>query len=177
MAKWGEGDPRWIVEDRPDSTNVNNWHWYAAIARLALRELTRPRRSELNCLPTVQAFVKKHLVGIETLENGQRGSVTSVSDVKGDATMVNRKGKVRTFFDLTITCEVQGAHRLLACALPPAHCIARGSHHRWHTLEDNADDERSEPGRGGRRLHGTARSRPSRSGHTLTHFSLRAGNR
>ena len=27
MAKWGEGDPRWIVEDRPDAVNVNNWHW------------------------------------------------------------------------------------------------------------------------------------------------------
>ena len=27
MAKWGQGDPRWIVEERPDATNVNNWHW------------------------------------------------------------------------------------------------------------------------------------------------------
>ena len=27
MAKWGEGDPRWIVEERADGTNVNNWHW------------------------------------------------------------------------------------------------------------------------------------------------------
>ena len=27
MAKWGEGDARWIVEEREDSTNVNNWHW------------------------------------------------------------------------------------------------------------------------------------------------------
>ena len=27
-SKWGEGDPRWIVEERPDATNVNNWHWY-----------------------------------------------------------------------------------------------------------------------------------------------------
>jgi len=27
MAKWGEGDPRWIVEERPDAKNVNNWHW------------------------------------------------------------------------------------------------------------------------------------------------------
>ena len=27
MAKWGEGDPRWIVEDRTDGKNVNNWHW------------------------------------------------------------------------------------------------------------------------------------------------------
>lgn len=28
MAKWGEGDPRWLVEERPDATNPNNWHWY-----------------------------------------------------------------------------------------------------------------------------------------------------
>jgi hypothetical protein len=27
MAKWGEGDPRWIVEERADGTNANNWHW------------------------------------------------------------------------------------------------------------------------------------------------------
>lgn len=27
MAKWGQGDPRWIVEEREDGTNVNNWHW------------------------------------------------------------------------------------------------------------------------------------------------------
>ncbi|KAL1243648.1 Activator ofheat shock protein ATPase [Trichinella spiralis] len=27
MALWGQGDPRWIVEERPDATNVNNWHW------------------------------------------------------------------------------------------------------------------------------------------------------
>ena len=27
MAKWGEGDPRWVVEERSDAHNVNNWHW------------------------------------------------------------------------------------------------------------------------------------------------------
>ena len=27
MAVWGKGDPRWIVEERPDAHNVNNWHW------------------------------------------------------------------------------------------------------------------------------------------------------
>ncbi|KAF2307748.1 hypothetical protein GH714_031447 [Hevea brasiliensis] len=27
MAKYGEGDKRWIVEDRPDGANVHNWHW------------------------------------------------------------------------------------------------------------------------------------------------------
>ncbi len=30
MAKWGEGDPRWIVEERADATNVNNWHWFVS---------------------------------------------------------------------------------------------------------------------------------------------------
>ena len=31
MARWGEGDPRWIVEEREDAKNVNNWHWYEPI--------------------------------------------------------------------------------------------------------------------------------------------------
>jgi len=43
MAKWGEGDPRWIVEERPDATNVNNWHWYVTrlncvSCRISLRQ-------------------------------------------------------------------------------------------------------------------------------------------
>ena len=32
MAKWGEGDPRWIVEERADATNVNNWHWSVTLS-------------------------------------------------------------------------------------------------------------------------------------------------
>ena len=27
MAKFGAGDPRCIVSDRPDGRNVNEWHW------------------------------------------------------------------------------------------------------------------------------------------------------
>lgn len=27
MAKWGEGDARWIVNEREDGTNINGWHW------------------------------------------------------------------------------------------------------------------------------------------------------
>ena len=29
MAKIGEGDARWIVEQREDGRNVNSWHWCA----------------------------------------------------------------------------------------------------------------------------------------------------
>lgn len=27
MAKWGEGDERWIVDERLDGKNVGSWHW------------------------------------------------------------------------------------------------------------------------------------------------------
>lgn len=40
MAKWGEGDPRWIVEERADATNVNNWHWYGPARQAAGALLT-----------------------------------------------------------------------------------------------------------------------------------------
>ena len=31
MALKGEGDPRWIVTNRDDGRNVNNWHWYVSL--------------------------------------------------------------------------------------------------------------------------------------------------
>lgn len=27
MARWGQGDPRWLVQHRDDGTNINGWHW------------------------------------------------------------------------------------------------------------------------------------------------------
>ncbi len=27
QAEWEKRDPRWIVNDRADGTNVNAWHW------------------------------------------------------------------------------------------------------------------------------------------------------
>lgn len=30
MARWSEGDPRWIVDHREDGKNVNGWHWCAS---------------------------------------------------------------------------------------------------------------------------------------------------
>ena len=34
MAKIGEGDPRWIVSERQDGRNVNQWHWYVMISKV-----------------------------------------------------------------------------------------------------------------------------------------------
>jgi hypothetical protein len=42
MAKVGEGDARWIVAERQDGTNVNQWHW---CAMRAMRRSAAPRRA------------------------------------------------------------------------------------------------------------------------------------
>ncbi|KXZ43399.1 hypothetical protein GPECTOR_91g553 [Gonium pectorale] len=43
MAKWGEGDPRWLVEHREDGKNVNGWHW----EEKDRKEWTKARLAEL----------------------------------------------------------------------------------------------------------------------------------
>jgi hypothetical protein len=34
MALKGQEDPRWIVANRDDGKNVNNWHWFDTWCRL-----------------------------------------------------------------------------------------------------------------------------------------------
>ncbi|KAM7500271.1 hypothetical protein LguiA_024685 [Lonicera macranthoides] len=53
MAKYGEGDKRWIVEDRADGANVHNWHW-----------------AETDCLPWSRNLLTK-LLSNHTLLSGE----------------------------------------------------------------------------------------------------------
>uniref|UniRef100_A0A3P9HNU1 Activator of Hsp90 ATPase AHSA1-like N-terminal domain-containing protein n=1 Tax=Oryzias latipes TaxID=8090 RepID=A0A3P9HNU1_ORYLA len=82
MAKWGEGDPRWIVEERADATNVNNWHWterdVSAWSSDRLRQLLLSIRVE-----------------------GPEGVclMTEVSKLDGEASINNRKGKLFFFYE------------------------------------------------------------------------------
>ena len=64
MAKWGEGDPRWIVEERSDGTNVNNWHWWVEAGWQAGSSLTR-HRTEKNATEWSKNTLKKLLAGLE----------------------------------------------------------------------------------------------------------------
>jgi len=63
MAKWGEGDPRWLVEDRSDGKNVNQWHW-----------------EEFNKLDWAKLRLSELLVGFSA--NG--ASIVKLKDVSGD---------------------------------------------------------------------------------------------
>eukprot|EP00124_Ichthyophonus_hoferi_P003062 Ihof_evm3s243 gene=Ihof_evmTU3s243 len=85
MAKWGEGDPRWIVEEREDATNVNNWHW-----------------TEKNCTPWSKKCLGE-LFGQEIFLTDLLGKVaTDNVVVTGEATTNNRKGKLIFFYELTV---------------------------------------------------------------------------
>lgn len=92
MAKWGEGDPRWIVEERPDAINVNNWHWTEKEASPWSRE-------------TFDTLFKGLVV-----EESSIGKVTieSLGTVQGEACINNRKAKLIYIYDWDIELKWSG---------------------------------------------------------------------
>ncbi|CAH2328459.1 activator of 90 kDa heat shock ATPase homolog 1 [Pelobates cultripes] len=91
MAKWGQGDPRWIVELRSDGTNVNNWHWTE-------RDATAWSTDKLKDL----------FMGVRV--EGEEGTceVTEVSKLEGEASINNRKGKLIFFYEWDIKLNWTG---------------------------------------------------------------------
>lgn len=88
MAKWGEGDPRWIVEERPDATNVNNWHW-----------------TEKNA----DQWSKKKLTDLFTNLAVCEGTVIeSLDKCEGEARANNRKAKLIFFYEWEL--EMKWSH-------------------------------------------------------------------
>ncbi|XP_031171085.1 activator of 90 kDa heat shock protein ATPase homolog 1-like [Sander lucioperca] len=91
MAKWGEGDPRWIVEQRADATNVNNWHWTE-------RDVSGWSSERLRQLLLA--------VCVEGPEGASQ--LTDVDKLEGEASINNRKGKLFFFYEWTLTASWLG---------------------------------------------------------------------
>ncbi|XP_053962175.1 activator of 90 kDa heat shock protein ATPase homolog 1 [Anastrepha ludens] len=91
MAKWGEGDPRWIVEERPDATNVNNWHW-----------------TEKNATPWSKERLTQLLNGLKIEKDEVKCVVDTVDDCSGEATVNNRKGKLIFFYEWKLVLKWTG---------------------------------------------------------------------
>lgn len=83
MARVGEGDPRWLVEDREDWANVNNWHWAErdvsewAFAKIKSLFVDTEFSTEENVLKITSAVVH----GLATI-NVRKGKINSVYDFK-----------------------------------------------------------------------------------------------
>ena len=76
MAKWGEGDPRWIVEDRPDATNVNNWHWYEKMVGINYHLFLSSFRTEKDASGWSRDKLEGLLVGLKF--DGNEGNCVCV---------------------------------------------------------------------------------------------------
>jgi len=89
MAKWGEGDPRWIVEERPDAVNVNNWHW-----------------SEKNATNWSKDKIKELLVDFKIDDpNVGVATITEITSMEGEAVANNRKAKLIFFYEWVIKAK------------------------------------------------------------------------
>lgn len=91
MAKWGEGDPRWIVEERPDAVNVNNWHW-----------------TEKNATPWSKERIRALFTDFAMDEAPIQCRVASITTVDGEATANNRKGKLIFFYEWNVVMKWTG---------------------------------------------------------------------
>jgi len=86
MAKKGEGDARWIVENREDGKNVNNWHW-----------------SETDCINYAKKNLSQMLSNLSFSEDpkittGDEATVT----VTGECTANVRKGKTIFYYEMEV---------------------------------------------------------------------------
>jgi len=91
MARWGEGDPRWIVEERPDAKNVNNWHW-----------------TEKNASDWSKSKIKELLMGLEIKSDEGICKIVDVKKVEGEASANNRKAKLIFFYEFEIEAQWEG---------------------------------------------------------------------
>eukprot|EP00128_Syssomonas_multiformis_P009291 Colp12_sorted_trinity150504_noHs@9202 len=92
MAVWGQGDPRWIVEERDDATNVNNWHWTEKNAT----GWSKTRLSDL----LNGASVEDSAIG--------KVEITEISSINGEATANNRKAKLIFFYEFDVKLKWKG---------------------------------------------------------------------
>lgn len=91
MAKWGQGDPRWIVEERPDATNVNNWHW-----------------TEKNAGPWSQERIRQLFKNVKVQTDLADVNIKDVEKCEGEASANNRKGKLIFFYEWNLVLNWEG---------------------------------------------------------------------
>ncbi|KAL7060441.1 hypothetical protein AAHC03_09707 [Spirometra sp. Aus1] len=91
MAKWGEGDPRWIVEERADAKNVNNWHW------------TEKNASQWS-IDRINSLLKGLVIDSDDIFC----EITNITKCEGEAVANNRKAKLIFFYEWAIEGDWTG---------------------------------------------------------------------
>ncbi|MEW5304257.1 MAG: hypothetical protein WDW38_011278 [Sanguina aurantia] len=96
MAKFDEADPRWLVEQRADGANVNNWHW-----------------SERDCMDWSKSRLSQLFSGLVVADGASGCAITinSLETVTGEAFINIRKGKMIPSYELEIKLRWSGELR------------------------------------------------------------------
>ena len=105
MAKLGEGDQRWIVEERKDGANVHGWHWV-----------------EKDCKEWTRVFFESEFVsGCDDLNDDSGEKQSSFLDdddangvrfvkplrITGEAYLNQRKGKIIPGYELELSIDYE----------------------------------------------------------------------
>ena len=114
MAKWGEGDPRWIVEERADAKNVNNWHWIEKNAKQWSIDKIKSLFTGFT-IDTGKCKTYRRTYSVDFIE------IEKVTKCDGDAYANNRKGKVIIIYDLEIEFDWKG--KVIFCTTSDSHNI------------------------------------------------------
>jgi len=86
MAKVGEGDGRWLVQERSDGRNVGNWHW-----------------TEKSLFPWSKQQMEETFADYTIFEDDtKRVWLAGVDTFKGDMIVSNRKGKTLYIWDINM---------------------------------------------------------------------------
>ena len=123
MAKVGEGDARWIVEERADGTNVHGWHWQE-------REVLKWSQNRLAELLTNLSIM-----------NGQEQvfiNITKVDSVIGEALINNRKKKLIPSYELSVKGQWSGE---IKDGSQNSVVSASGSFQLPYISDENADED------------------------------------
>ncbi|XP_035204980.1 activator of 90 kDa heat shock protein ATPase homolog 2-like [Stegodyphus dumicola] len=91
MSKWNKSDPRWLVEERPDAKNVNNWHWSEKDAS----QWSKQKFDEL-------------FIGTKIETNSACCEITEITQCDGEAIVNNRKGKLIFFYEWALEMQWSG---------------------------------------------------------------------
>uniref|UniRef100_A0A6B2L9Y9 Activator of Hsp90 ATPase AHSA1-like N-terminal domain-containing protein n=1 Tax=Arcella intermedia TaxID=1963864 RepID=A0A6B2L9Y9_9EUKA len=91
MARLGQGDSRWIVDNRRDGKNVDNWHW-----------------TEKDLFPWAEDRLKQKFAAVAVPAEKAELTIEKVESVTGSMIVCNRKGKTIYIFDVQLKLEWSG---------------------------------------------------------------------
>ena len=101
-AQIGEGDERWIVKEREDGRNCNNWHWTTKDVSAHTKEALTSALKAMNFPPPLNVCT------------------ISSAEVKGECSILNRKGRTFLIYELEVTPRERARRHVATRARPLA---------------------------------------------------------